>query len=123
MEPTETDRLTAKFRTAALEKATLPGGKRDGVLYADMSDAFDELLRQGEIGNVALEKLLVDSSPDVRGWIAAQFLYLGRLRARPILEKLANGTGLVASSAQITLQQFDAGLLGSPLGHREQRSG
>ena len=123
MEPTETDRLTAKFRAAALEKASLQRGKRDGVLYADMSDAFDELLSQGEDGNVALEKLLADSSPDVRGWIAAQFLYLGRLRARPVLEELAGGTGLVASSAQITLQQFDAGLLGSPLRLREHRSG
>lgn len=104
-----------RFRAAAMAKGDFAEGPSDAAHHAEMSSAFRELVRRGDRGNLALERLLDDDSTHVRLWAAAQLLFLGFSDARPVLERIAAGHGLTAMNAQVTLEQFDAGKLGSPL--------
>lgn len=107
--------LIERFRAAATAKGDFSDGPSDAVQYAEMSSAFRELVKRGGRGNLAFERLLEDESIHVRLWAAAQLLFLGFSDARPVLERIASDRGLAATSARMTLEQFDAGRLGSPL--------
>ena len=107
--------LIERFRAAAIAKGDFADGPSDAVHYAEMSSAFRELVKRGDRGNLAFERLLEDDSVHVRLWAAAQLLFLGFSDARPVLERIAGGHGLTAMNAQVTLEQFDACKLGSPL--------
>lgn len=107
--------LIERFRAAAMAKGDFADGPNDAANYAEMSSTCRELVRRGDRGNLALESLLEDDSVHVRLCAGAQLLFLGFTGARAALERIAAGHGLPATSARMTLEQFDAGRLGSPL--------
>lgn len=107
--------LIERFRASATAKGDSADGPSDALHYAEMSSAFRELVKRGDRGNLAFEGLHEDESIHVRFWAAAQLLFLRFADARPVLERIASERGLIAASARMTLEQFDAGRLGSPL--------
>ena len=107
--------LVDRFRSAAIAKGDFASAARDGRLHQQMSDAYRSLVAAGDQGQVAFTELLSDPSPHVRSWAAAQLLFTGNALARPVLETLAAQAGLVGLSARVTLSEYDAGRLGSPL--------
>lgn len=110
--------IIERFRAAATAKGDL-AGPSDAAHYAEMSSAFRELVKRGDRGNLAFERLLEDESIHVRLWAAAQLLFLGFTDARPVLERIASERTPTATSARLTLEQFDSGRLGSPLSMTE----
>jgi hypothetical protein len=111
----KTEDHVAQFRKAAIDKGDFAEPTQDQALHAAMSEAFQALQHSDE-GRNAFEVLLADESLHVRTWVAAQLLFLGRTeKARAILEDVASGRGLVAMNARVTLSEYDAGRLGSPL--------
>jgi hypothetical protein len=107
--------LIEQFRNAAVAKGDGTIADNDAELYAQMSSAFRDLVRCGDRGNLAFERLVEDPSPYVRLWVAAQLLFLGQSAGRVVLEEIASQSGRHAFSAKITLSEYDAGRLKSPL--------
>jgi hypothetical protein len=107
--------LIKQFRDAAIEKGGGVGGMKDEHLYRLMSDAFHQLVKKGDRGNLSFEKLLNDESPYVRCWAAAQLLFLGFSDAKPVLEELSQSGGPIGLSARVTLEEHKNGRLKSPL--------
>lgn len=107
--------LTEQFRTAAIAKGDRTIADNDAELYARMSLAFHELMKSGDHGTLAFERLIHDPSPYVRLWAAAQLLFFGQPDARSVLEELTSQLGPLAFTAKITLSEYDAGHLKSPL--------
>jgi hypothetical protein len=60
------------------------------------------VLRETEEGRSAIEALMSHDSPTVRSWAAAHALLWNETAARPVLEALASGGGLVSVSAKYT---------------------
>lgn len=109
------DEAIAQFRRAAIEKGDFVSApKRDHALARQMLDARRALREEGELGEAALRFLLMDESPHVRVWVAAELLAIGELAARPVLEELAQQGGLLAFGAAETLREFDNGRLRPP---------
>jgi hypothetical protein len=105
----------AKFRKAAIDKGDFAESKADHAFHTEMSEAF-RALQLTKAGGDAFEALLGDPSLHVRTWVAAQILYSGgNVTARSILEGVARCGGILAMSARVTLAEYDAGRLGSPL--------
>lgn len=104
-----------KFRKAAIDKGDFAEPAADHARYGEMSEAF-RALQHTQAGREAFESLLADPSLHVRTWVAAQLLYSeSNLAARSILEDIARGAGMLAMNARVTLAEYDAGRLGSPL--------
>lgn len=111
----ETTELIKQFREAAIAKGSGVGGSEDARLHRQMSEAFGQLVKRGDRGNLSFERLLKDESPFVRCWAAAQLLFLGYSDAKPVLEQLVTLSGPVGLSARYTLEEFKNGRLKSPL--------
>jgi hypothetical protein len=111
----EIDNLIDRFRSAAIEKGDFASGTTDSQLYDVMRDSFHRLRGLGEVGHEALLRLLEDESDHVRCWVAAALLVEGDLKARNVLETIANtGAGMLRFNAEVTLREFDKGTLGTP---------
>jgi hypothetical protein len=108
--------LVDAFRQAAIEKGDFATpAKRDHQLYDAMRNSYVELKSMGRTGDDALTLLLDDDSVHVRTWIAAALLVDGNIRARQVLESIANGSrGATRLDAQMVLEEFDKGTLKSP---------
>jgi hypothetical protein len=115
----EIGKFIESFRKAADEKGNFAFGKRDRQLYETMRASFHRLKEMGEPGNKALAQLLDDQSNHVRCWIAAALLVEGNSKARSVLETIANtGERILRSNAEITLEEFKKGTLGTPFPNR-----
>jgi len=116
--------LIQSFRDAAIEKGEFhPDSKRDAKLHNTMARAFAGLRGYGDEGQNAFRKLLSNDSDAVVGWVAAQLLYEHNLpEARNALKRIASGDGLLAFDAEITLEEYDKGRLGSPFGKYGKRA-
>ena len=103
------------FRDAAIEKGEgSEDPSRDHDLHQAMSDAFHQLYAQGQRGREAFLALLSDESPLVRSWVAAQLLSEGCENAKSVLEELEKQEGMLGFDAEMTLQEYRKGRLGSP---------
>jgi hypothetical protein len=60
--------------------------KEDHRLHGQMTRAFRALEARGADGQAAFRSLLLDESPHVRSWVAAQMLSQGESSARFVLE-------------------------------------
>jgi hypothetical protein len=107
--------LIEQFVAAAVAKADFASPELDAALHARMADAYRGLVATPD-GLTAFRALLGHASAHVRLWTAAQLLAHGDLAARPVLEDIASGTGLVALNAQITLGEAASGKLQPPFG-------
>jgi hypothetical protein len=113
----EVAQLILRFRAAATEKgdlATPP--ERDQALHAEMKEAILQLREVGDAGEAALRSLLLDQSPRVRSWVAAEFLSRGDHDAIAVLEGLTQERGMIGFNARMTLKEYRAGRLRSPFG-------
>ena len=109
--------LLEVFRLAAIEKGDFAEPpERDQELHARMRSALRELQGLGASGHAALRQMLLDISPHVRCWAAAELLSRGDVEARQTLEKLAATPGLLGFTASKTLEEYDGGRLRSPFG-------
>ena len=102
------------FRVAAIEKGDDPSTPRGLQLYEQMAAAYHALMASGPDGRRAFEELLTDESMHVRVWVAAALLHGGDPKARSVLEAITAVKGIVGWEAEVTLQEYDAGRLGSP---------
>jgi hypothetical protein len=104
-----------RFRSAAIEKGDFAEPPhRDHELHARMSAALRELEKNGAAGEPAFRRLLDDTSPHVRFWVAAELLSRGDPDARRTLEKLATDAGILGLAASTALKEFHAGRFRSP---------
>ena len=109
--------MIRRFREAAIRKGDGSSDPRlDSRLHAQMAETCRELDAQGESGSAALRSLLHDESAWVRSWVAAHLLSRRDDQARPVLEALAEDSGLVGFAAQMVLDEFRKGRLKSPFG-------
>jgi hypothetical protein len=106
------------FREAAIVKGSdgSQSPNRDHTLHATMTHAVAAFRTAGTAGTEALRSLAQDSSPEVRGWAAAELLSQGDAQMVPILEELAFQPGVLGFNARMVLQEHHAGRLGSPFG-------
>jgi len=110
--------LVEVFRVAAIEKGDFAEPpERDHELHARMRSALSELQEWGASGHAALRQMLLDISPHVRCWVAAELLSRGDIEGRQTLEKLAATPGLPGFAASKTLEEFHGGRLRSPFGY------
>lgn len=68
-------------------------------------------LRSSPEGRCEIEALLRHDDDVVRLGAAAHAILWNETAARPVLEDIASGSGLVAFTARMTLQEFDLGRL------------
>ena len=106
------------FRSAAIEKADGVGGPRDRRLYDQLAKVYHSLMDLDTEGRRAFKDLLKDDSIHVRSWVAAALLHQGDPEVRAVLEAIKAVGGMTGFSAEMTLQEHDAGRLGPPLGRR-----
>lgn len=109
---------TAEFRRAAIEKGDFADpARRDHALHAAMSAAWRELESNSDAGRRAFRSLLLDESPQVRIWVAAQLLALGDESGVHALEDAAASDELLGLSAKTVLREWRKGRLRPPLGN------
>ena len=97
---------------AAIEKGDFAEPpERDQELHARMRSAVRELQELGATGHAALRQMLLDISPHVRCWAAAELLSRGDVE-----ERLAATPGLLGFTASKTIEEYDGGRLRSPFG-------
>ena len=108
------DDLVQTFRIAAIAKGDFAEPSHDREFFARMRASLHAIRELGEPGCAALRALLLDSSPHVRCWVAADLLTRGDPDARRVLQELSVLPGLVGFSASRTLNEFDAGRLLKP---------
>lgn len=106
--------LIQKFREAAIAKGD-GASVLDAEYHSAMSSAMKELIKRGDRGNISFEKLALDESIYVRLWAASQLLYFGNLGMKQILEEIAKNHEIIGLTAELTLKEFEAGRLQSPL--------
>jgi hypothetical protein len=108
----------SEFRAAAVAKGS--AGRRsaqdDHAFHARMATAVEAFSAAGAAGANALRQLASDPSPLVRSWAASELLSQGELAMVPVLKELAEHEGLLGFNAQMVLQEYRAGRLGSPFG-------
>ena len=114
-----TQELVVRFRDAAIRKGkgNFPA-RVDHELHRAMSEAFWALEEQGQPGREAFRSLLLDESPEVRSWVAAQLLSEGESGARFTLEQLRREHGMLGLDAEAVLREHASGRLESPFGKR-----
>ena len=106
-----------EFCAAAIEKGDFASpASHDRKLHAAMSRAVQKLHSLGASGAEALRALLQHESPHVRSWVAAELLAAGDKTAKPVLEALASNPGLLGTSANTVLREYEKGRLRSPFG-------
>ncbi len=79
--------------------------------YNDVVSARDEMRNFPDHGIAALKDLLIDSDPGVRLWASYYLLPTATAFATNTLADLSSESGLVAFSAKMTLQEWNAGRL------------
>ena len=109
----EVEELVRRFVDATMEKAEMHGARKDHRLYEEMRRAFQGL-RATEEGRRAFRALLEHPSAEVRVWVAGQLLAEGDASVIGVVEEISKGEGLLAFSAQMTLQEYRKGSLGPP---------
>lgn len=71
-------------------------------------------LASSAVGRAVISDLVTDSRATVRLWAAGHALFWDEARARAVLEEMSQNArqyGLHATSARMTLREFDAGRL------------
>lgn len=109
-----TDELVRRYEAAAIQhgRGTLEGTPKETNRAADtIAVVYRELRRRGGQAREAILPLLLSDDPSVRGWAGAHALEFAPEQGRAILETLANETGLIGFSANITLQVWLRNLL------------
>lgn len=115
------DAALKQFRDAAITKGDFATpASLNHKLHVQMSQAATILLSGSSEGREAFTSLLQDDSPHVRGWVAAQLLSEGDLRALSVMECLSNEHDIRAFTAKVTLDEFRNGRLGSPFGIKKE---
>ena len=109
------EQAITSYRNAAIAKES-EGGPNDHALHDRMVSPYRELCAIGSDGMDSFRALLQDANPEVRIWVAAQFLATGETAALPILHEIANGSGLVAFNARMALAEYSSASLDKPLG-------
>jgi hypothetical protein len=106
-----------RFRRAAIEKGDLAvSAARDHALHDEMAQAWRSLESIGAVGRDAFKSLLMDDSPHVRVWAAAQLLALGDESAVRVLEAEVESGGIRGFESEITLHEWRRGRLEPPFG-------
>lgn len=109
------DTLIRLFRQAAIEKAEFAQSPRvDHSLHHRMAESYWALQAHGAEGKEAFRALLLDESPHVRSWVAAQLLPEGEPGAQVVLEHLRGEPGLLGLSAETVLVAHFKGTLRPP---------
>jgi hypothetical protein len=105
--------VAARYRSVLEQMAAL-GDHRSAPKWNTLATANHDsylVLRETEEGRSAIEELMSHDSPTVPGWAAAHALVWNETAARPVLEALAAGGGLVSVSAKNTLTEHERGRL------------
>jgi hypothetical protein len=106
-----------RFRAAAIAKGDFAQrAARDHQFYRQMVEAWRFLYEEAPKGREAFRALLADDSAHVRCWIAGQLLSEGDANAAPVLEAIVRAGGPLGFDAEMTLEQWRKGRLGSPFG-------
>jgi hypothetical protein len=113
----EIDSLSRDLCSAASEKGEAGASppSRDRALYNDIARAYFGLRALGEAGLAELDRLLLNGPKSVQMWVGAQLLVEGNVHAEKVLESLALEKGILGLNAELTLREFRAGRLKSPL--------
>jgi hypothetical protein len=110
-----TDDLLRRFRETLVEmdsgRVEAGGDSRKWNQLVDRLQSLHLRLRESPEGRAGITSLMSDDIDTVRQWSAAMALAWDELMARAELARQANGQGLVAMEAEITLREFDAGRL------------
>lgn len=112
------EQAVKQFREAAIAKADgAEPAETDHALHELMAVAWKFLEKQGATGREAFSSLLMDESPYVRLWVAAQLLSEGKGEAAQTVEAEVSSGGLRGFTAEMILEEWEAGRLGSPFGN------
>lgn len=112
MVETEIKSLVEQFADAveaqneAMSRGDADSGNQAAKQYAA---AFAELRRRGDAGREALASLFVDNRKAVRIMAAAYLLRFAGDRARAVLEREAQGPGLLSFGAAQALKRWNEG--------------
>lgn len=111
------DELLVMYANAAVAhgQATIKGDFRNGNPQADIIFAiYRELRARGESAQHSLLSLIGHSDSSVRCWVAAHAMEFAPDRGQPVLEALSQEQGLIAFTAEMTLEQWKKGKLKFP---------
>jgi len=109
--------LIATYRASAIAhgESTEGGNHRKANRHHDMiASVYRELRGRGDEDRLALLPLLDDINPYVRAWAAAHALEFAPDRGETVLRRLAAIPGLVGLNAEMTLDEWEKGLLQFP---------
>jgi hypothetical protein len=107
----ETYAAAAKAHGLACEKGDHKAANRN---YPILSRICIELRKRGLEAQKQLMTLLGSTETHVRAWAAAHCLEFAPLEAELVLAGIADGSGMAAFDAKMTLQEWRAGRLKFP---------
>ena len=102
--------LVKQYRQGALGTADVSNPQEANEAQAQMHACY-KVLRETEAGREAIITLMGDVEPSVRCWAAAHSLQWRPDCARDILKTLRDSSGPYSITAEMTLEEFDAGRL------------
>lgn len=100
---------------AAHDEATLKGDYRVANKQHDIVAAvYRELRNRGPEAQRSLLGLIDHPNEAVRAWAAAHALEFAPAEGEPVLELIANGTGILSFTVRVTLDEWKKGALHFP---------
>lgn len=109
--------LVSAYREAATQHgdAIARGDHKVANKAADrIASIYAELRQRGPEAQYQLIPLLVDPTPQVRGWAAAHALEFAPVKGEAVLTELVSQKSLLGLSAETTLREWRAGRLRFP---------